>query len=158
MIGLEIQNSNVDQYSIRNNVEISRFPQSIRDNQLEKQVNDILKSIDVNITSKDVIVRVVEKKYCLHTPRNMVKLKSIDKNAVGIPTAKSFVRENLTPVHSELAFNCQKLKKDGEIEKWHTINGIVHIVKNKKFKKLYHLKDLQELFLEYVFHNSDHAE
>ena len=88
----------------------------------------------------------------------MVKLKSIDKNAIGIPTAKSFVRENLIPVNNELAFNCQKLKKDGEIEKLHTINGIVHIVKNKKFKKLYQLKDLQELFLEYVFHNSHHAE
>ena len=77
---MEIQNSNVDQYSIRNNVEISRFPQSVRDNQLEKQVNDILKSIDVNITSneteachrlgkkkKDVIVQVVKKNIaCKH--------------------------------------------------------------------------------------------
>ena len=75
MIGLEIQNSNVDQYSIRNNVEISRFPQSIRDNQLEKQVNDILKSIDVNITSKDVIVRVVEKKILPAYPAKYGKAK-----------------------------------------------------------------------------------
>ena len=51
-----------------------------------------------------------------------------------------------------------KLKNLGEIEKCYTINVILHIVKNDKLMKLYYLKDLEELFPEYVFDHSDHAE
>ena len=171
IIDLEIQNNNVDQYSRRGNVEISRIPQLVSDNQLEENFIDILKAIDINITmneieacyrlgkkKKNVIVRVINRKHCLKALRNKKKLKSIDKNAIGILNANLFISENLTPASSKLAFNCRKLKRDGEIEKCYTINGIVHIVKNNKLMKLYHLKDLQELFPEYVFDNSDHAE
>ena len=42
---------------------------------------------------------------------------SIDKNAIGIPNANLFIGENLTPASSKSAFNCRKLKRDGEIEK-----------------------------------------
>ena len=49
------------------------------------------------------------------------------------------------------------MKRDGEIEKCYTINGIAHIAKNNKLMKINNLKDLQELFPEYVFDNSDHA-
>ena len=56
-------------------------------------------------------------------------LKSIDKNAIGIPNANLFISKNLTPASSILAFNCRKFKRDGEIEKCCTINGIVHIIK-----------------------------
>ena len=45
IIDLEIQNKNVDQHSRRNNVEISGIPQSVRNNQLEEKVVDILKTI-----------------------------------------------------------------------------------------------------------------
>ena len=170
-IDLEIQNNNLDQYSRRNNVEISGIPQSVSDNQLEEKVVDILKAIDVNITTneieachrlgkkkKNAIVRVINRKHCLQALQNKKKLKSIDKNAIGIPNANLFISENLTPASSKLAFNCRKLKRDGEVEKCYTINEIFHIVKNNKLMKLYHLKDLQELFPEYVFDNSDHAE
>ena len=171
IIDLEIQNNNVDQYSRRNNVETSGIPQSVNDNQLEEKVVDILKAIDVNITTNEieachclgkkkenVIVPVINKKHCLKTLRNKKKLMSIDKNSIGIPNANLFIGENLTPASSKLAFNCRKLKRDGEVEKCYTINEIFHIVRNNKLMKLYHLKDLQELFPEYVFDNSDHAE
>ena len=119
IIDLEIQNNNLDQYSRRNNVEISGIPQSVSDNQLEEKVVDILKVIDVNITTKDVeachrlgkkkknvIVRVIDRKQRLKALQNKKKLKSIDKNAIGIPNANLFIRENLTPANSKLAFNC----------------------------------------------------
>ena len=77
-IDLEIQNNNLDQYSRRNNVEISGIPQSVSDNQLEEKVADILEAIDVNITTnekeachrlgkktKNLIVRVINRKHCL---------------------------------------------------------------------------------------------
>ena len=54
IIDFEIQNNNVDQYSRRNNIEISGIPKSVRDNQLEEKVVDILKAIDVNITSNEI--------------------------------------------------------------------------------------------------------
>ena len=110
---LEIQNNNVDQYSRRNNVEISGIPQSVSDNQLEEKVIDLLKTTDVNITSngieachrlgkkkKNVIARVINRKHCLKALRNKKKLKSIDKNPIS---------ETLLPVNSKLAFNCRKL-------------------------------------------------
>ena len=113
-----------------------------------KKVVDILKAIDVNITTneieachhlgkkkKNVIVRVINRKHCLKALRNKKKLKSIDKNTMGISNANLFITETLTPASSKLAFNCRKLKSDGEIEKCDTINGIVHIVKKKKKKK-----------------------
>ena len=167
IIHLEIQN-NVDQYIRRNNVEISGIPQSVSDNQQEEKVVDILKAINVNITSneieachrlmkkkKNVIFRVINRKHCLW---NKKKLKSIDKNVIGIPNVNLFISENLTPVNSKFVFNCLKLKTEGEIEKCYIMNGIVHIAKNNKLMKIYHLKDLQEPFPEYVFDNSGHAE
>ena len=170
-IDLEIQNNNVDQYSRRNNVEMSGISQSVSDNQLEEKVVDILKAIDVNITSneieachrlgkkkKNVIIRVINRKHCLKALRNKKKLKSIDKNAMGIPNVNLFIIENLTPGNSKIAFNWQKLKRDCEIEKCYTINGIALIAKNNKLMKIYHLKDLQEPFPEYLFDNSDHVE
>ena len=54
IIDLEIHNNNVDQYSRRSNVEISGIPQSVSNNQLEEKVVDILKAIDVNITSNEI--------------------------------------------------------------------------------------------------------
>ena len=130
IIGLEIQNNNIDQYSHRNNFQISGNPQSVSDNQLEEKVVDIFKVIDVNITTneieachrlgkkkKNVIAWVINRKHCLKSLRNKKKLKSIDKHAIGIPNANLFISENLTPANSKLAFNCRKLKRDGEIEK-----------------------------------------
>ena len=168
---MEIQNNNVDQYSHRNNVETSGIPQSVNDNQLEEKVVNILKATDVNITTneieachrlgkknKNVTVRLINRKHCLKALRKKRKLKAIDKNAIGICNANLFISENLTPTKSKLAFNCRNLKRDVEIEKGYTINGIVHIVKNNKLMKLYHLKDHQELFPEYVFDNCDHAQ
>ena len=106
---MEIQNNNLDHYSRRNNVEISGIPQSVIDNHLQKMVVDIFKAIDVNITTneieafhrlgkkkKNVIVRVISRKHCLKALRNKKKLKSIDKNAVGISNANLFISENLT--------------------------------------------------------------
>ena len=69
IIDLEIQNNNVDQYSRRNNVEISGIPQSVSDNQLEEKVVDILKAIDVNIISNEIELFITlerkKKSYCL---------------------------------------------------------------------------------------------
>ena len=112
--------------SRRNDVEISGIPQSVSDNQLEEKVVDILKAIDVNITTNEievshrlgkkkenVIVRVINRKHCLKALQNKKKFKSMDKNAIGISNKVNF---------SKLAFSCQKLKRDGEIEKCYTIN------------------------------------
>ena len=165
---LEKQNNQIDQYSRRNNIEISGVPPEVTNNQLEEKVIDILKAIDVEITSKDieachrlgkkqkdVIVRVVNRKHCLQALRNKKKLMSVDKKALGIPNARLFLSENLTPVNSKLAFYCRKLHRDGEIEKSYTINGIVTIIKDNDKLKIHHLKDLQELFPEYVFHDDN---
>ena len=116
-----------------------------------------MNAIDVNITwnkiedchrlekkKHDVIVQVINRKH-LKALRNKKKLKSNDKNATGIPNKNLFIKENLTLLNSKLPFICQKLKRDGEIEKCYCTNGIAHIAKNVKLMKIY-LKDLQKLF------------
>ena len=82
IINLEIPNSNVDQYSRRNNVEIPGIPQLVCESQLEEYVVGILKAIYVNITSKEieafhrlgkkkenVIVQFINRKHCLKALR-----------------------------------------------------------------------------------------
>ena len=84
---------------------ISGIPQSGSNNQLEEKIVDILKAIDVNITSneieachrlgkkkKNVIVRVINRKHCLKALRNKKKLKAIYKNSIGIPNANLLVK------------------------------------------------------------------
>ena len=123
---LEIKNNNVRQYSGWNNVEISGILQSVSDNQLEEKVADIVEVINVNVTMNEietshrlgkkknnVIVRFINRKHCLKTLKNKKKLKSIDKNTLGIPNANLFITENSTPANSKLGFNCQKLRRDG---------------------------------------------
>ena len=83
IIDLEMQNNNVDHHTRRNNIELSKIPQSVSDNQLEEKVVDILKEIDVNSTSneieafhhlgpkkKNVFARVINRKHCLKALRN----------------------------------------------------------------------------------------
>ena len=92
IIDLEIESNNVDQYSRRNNVEMSGIPHSVSKEQLEEKVVDILKAIDVNVTrneieachrlgkkKKNVIVWVINRKHCLKALQNKKKLKSIEK-------------------------------------------------------------------------------
>ena len=54
VIYLQIQKNNADQYSRRSNVEMAGTPQSVSENQLEEKAVDILKTINVNITSKEI--------------------------------------------------------------------------------------------------------
>ena len=135
-IDSEIQNNNADQYSRRNDAEISGIPQLVSDNQLEEKVVDIMKAIDFSITTneieachrlgkkkKNVTIRVITRKHCLKALWNKKKFKSIDSNAIDTPNVNLFISESLTPANgSKLAFNCRKLKRDGGIEKCYTIN------------------------------------
>ena len=152
IIDLEIQNNNVDQYSRRSNNEISGIAQSVRNSQLGEKVAIVLGR------KKMLLLGFTNREHSFQALRNKKTLKSIDKNHIGIPNVNLFISENLTPLNSKLSFNCKKLKRDGEIEKYYTINGIVHIAKNNKIMKIYHLKDLQEHFPEHAIDNSDHAE
>ena len=152
IIDLEIQNNNVDQYSRRSNNEISGIAQSVRNSQLGEKVAIVLGR------KKMLLLGFTNREHSFQALRNKKTLKSIDKNHIGIPNVNLFISENLTPLNGKLSFNCKKLKRDGEIEKYYTINGIVHIPKNNKLMKIYHLKDLQEHFPEHAIDNSDHAE
>ena len=95
-----------------------------------------MNAIDVNITSNKVeachrlgekkenaIVRVIDRKHCLKVLRSKKKLNSID-------IANLFIYKS--KFNSKLAFNCRKLKRDGEIKKCYTINGTAHIAKQIK--------------------------
>ena len=139
-------------------------------NQLEEKRIGVLKAIDVNFTSNEIeachflekkkmlLIGLLTERIVTSTAKWEKKIKFIDENALAIPNAKLLASKNLTPANSKLTCNCLKLKGDGETEECYTINGTVRIPENSKLMRIYHLKDLQELFPEYVSDSFDHAE
>ena len=54
VITMEENSNSLDQYGQRNNLEITGIPDDVDDQNLEKEVVEILGTIDVNISSKDM--------------------------------------------------------------------------------------------------------
>ena len=54
VISMEENSNSLDQYGQRNNLEITGIPDDVDDQNLEKEVVEILGTIDVNVSSKDM--------------------------------------------------------------------------------------------------------
>ena len=54
VITMEENSNSLDQYGQRNNLEITGIPDDVDDQNLEKEVVEILGTIDVNVSSKDM--------------------------------------------------------------------------------------------------------
>ena len=89
----EIQSNN--QYGRRSNIEVSGIPNSVKDQEVEGKIIEILQKIDVDISNEEVeachrlpatrnnptkrvIVRFVNRKSCEKSLKNKKKLKDID--------------------------------------------------------------------------------
>ena len=168
---LEIESNQIDQYSRRNNVEISGVPEEVSNADLEGTVISIFNAIDVDINSNDieachrigakkgnVIIRLVNRKHCLSALRNRKKLKSLDCKAKKLPKSSFYISENLTPMNSKLSYLCRELRRANLLQSCYTINGIVHITGNRvgnKTRKIFHESNLHELFPDFDFAQYD---
>ena len=159
----------LQQYSRRNNIEISGIPETVTDNDLEQKVIEILDCIDVNVDSRDIetchrlpsktspkttIIKFVNRKVCEEAHPNKKKLDSCDKSSIGISDdVKIYINENLCPYYKKLAWKCRVLRREKVVINNWTRNGIVHIriSEGDKYKKIFHESDLTALFPDFEF-------
>ena len=155
---LEINVNNLDQYSRRSNIEISKIPEKIKQNELELYVLNIFASIGIKLSSYDivavhrlgkyhpdktrnVIVRFINRKNAYKCLRNSKELaKTIYK--------KLFISENLCPSNRKIFNYLYKRKKDSKINKVWTFNGSVFmkLSEDGDVHLIYHYDELEEYF------------
>ena len=165
VIHLEINSNHLEQYGRRNNLEITGISDDVDDHSLEGKVIEVLKEVQVDVSSSDIeachrisnnknspkktIVRFINRK---HAKKALLNRKILRSNG---NFNKIYINENLTKANNFIAYNCRKLKRNGEIEKTYSRDGIIHISNNKirngKAIKILHMNTLFEMFPAYDF-------
>ena len=160
---LKVDTNNTNQYSRRENIEIVNVPVNILQKDLEMHIINMLKSIEVNVSSyyivavhrlgkrqhgfnRNVIVRFINRNHSISALKNKKQLSVINE------FKKYRIQENLSPGNKAIYNKCFKLKKEGEINNLWTYNGVVHI----KFStdpdeppmKIFHKDDI-EFYMNY---------
>ena len=83
---------------------------------------------------------------------NRTKLRDINREEYGLaPGSKIYIRENLSPYISKLAYYCRELKRKGYIEKVTTFKGIIKIFRTAENNRsarsvIGHKNDLLNIF------------
>ena len=156
---LKVDLTSLDQYGRRENVEFCNIPETVTQEQLQKHVIDVMKSVNVTATGKDihalhrigkkssrprnVIVRFVNRKTAFTLLKNKKKLgKTQYKNY--------YVTENLCPVNKKIFNTLYKRKKNNEIHSLWTYNGNVFVKVRDGDDRVHvqHLDDIEDLFAE----------
>ena len=100
------------------------------------------------------MVRFLNRKHCKKALLNRRKLKNLDKEKhVFSQNIKVFNNEDLILMNENIAFNGKKLNRSRLVHACFTIDDIVRIKKseNSKLLKVFHMKNLRELFLDLNF-------
>ena len=146
-------------------VVISGIPAEVEHKDLEEKSLRILNEIkNVQIQSRDIaachrlgkkndtIIRFINRKDADDCFENRMKLKNINREEHGLaPGANIYIRENLSPYISKLAYYCRELKRREYIEKVTTFKGVIKIfrtVENSRMVKsvIGHKEDLLKIF------------
>ena len=66
-----------------------------------------------------------------------------------------FINENLTPMNNKIAFHCRKPKRNGQIDKTNSRDGVIHIagtnIRDGKVIKILHISMLLDIFPYFDF-------
>ena len=171
LIEFETSTNKLEKYGRRNNIIIGGIPDSVKTEDLEESVTEILSDIDVKVTTNDIearhrvgksdnkigtktIVRFDNRKNAKQALYNKKKLSQIKKKYEFNKNNNSFfISENLTRVNESLAFRGRKLKRNNLVSACYTRDGIVTIKINERSKavKVHHMNDLLELFPDFDF-------
>ena len=136
-IDLEKQINNVDQYNRRENFEITGINESVKQDQLEAKVIDIINTItDDGIVEKDiqachrlkkdkdgkskVIVRMLNRKNTINTLKNRKKLQQKGMDNI-------FINENLSDATKSMIDVAKDLKRKKLLHSFWTFNGKLNI-------------------------------
>ena len=85
---------------------------------------------------------------------NMKNIMSIDNKGKNLSNARFFISENLTPMNSNIAFECQELRKADFFQNMYTVDGILYVSRSrveKKVMEIFYESALLDLFPEYNF-------
>ena len=155
VIELEKSQAKAEQYSRRNNVEISGIPHEILDNNLEDKVIDICKDAGIEIRHMDtegfyrlplsrnnaagtkrVIVKFVNRKHS----EDVLRLKKIISSR-----SKVFISNSLYPYYRYLWVKCKDLQRRGIFNRFFCLGSVVTIKvsENGPLVKIYHENDLK---------------
>ena len=158
-----------DQYSRRNNIEISGIPDSVPNNLLEGKVIEILNYLNINLKFWDieachrlsnnfnskfparVIVRFVNRKYTVTALSRKKSLNNINlipgsQNSIN---NKIYINENLCQAYREIYDFAYKLLKQNAISHLWSYKGVVHlrINGNNNIKSFTHIDDIKAFFM-----------
>ena len=172
LYNIETKVNGIDQYSRRNNIEISNIPEKIVQNKLEVYVLKFLSDIDVNLESYDlvavhrlgkytvgknrvVIVRFVNRKdayHCLRVSKNIKKSKNKEFK-------RFYINENLCPENKKIFNFLFKLMKMDKIKKVWSYNGSVfyQLLDSDEdyYERANHFDDLDFMFDEFNLNDSE---
>ena len=155
----KIEITALNQYGRRENVEFAGIPESISQDKLQAHIIAVMKSMDINISGKDihalhrigkktsrprnVIVRFVNRKTAFTTLKSKKKLNSGKYKHY-------FVSENLCPYNKKIFNACYRYKKNKELHSVWSYNGnlFVKVRDGDNRVQVEHLEDIQDLFSE----------
>lgn len=134
LIDVESQSQQLEQYTRRNNLEISGIPNTVSDKDLESKCISILNSVDIKASSDEIeachrlparnnqpkttIIKFTNRKIvesaCSKEKR--IKLKNCNKIELGLPeNTELYFNENLSPFYKHLSWMCRELKRKNYI-------------------------------------------
>ena len=163
LIEFETSTNNLEQYGRRNNIVISGIPDSVDINELEESVTEILADIDVNVTSNDIEAchRIDKKDKRINSTKTIIRFVNrkhakkalFNKKDFNTDNNAFFISENLPRMNESLAYQGRKLKRNNHVYACYSRDGVVTIKINEQSKatKIYHMKDLLDLFPDFDF-------
>ena len=150
--------TSLDQYGRRENVEFVNIPESINQEQLQKHIIEVMKSVKVNVTDKDIHAVHRIGKQSSRRPRNVIVRFVNRKNAFKLLKNKKqlkntthknyYVTENLCPYNKQIFNRLYKLKKSKTVHSLWSYNGNVFckVNENDERVQVQHLDEIDELF------------
>ena len=164
-VALERRTEAALQHGRLEQVVISGIPVEVEHENLEEKSMCLLNEIkNVQIQSRDIvachrlgknndtIIRFLNRKDADDCFENRIKLRDINREEYGLaPGSKIYIRENLSPYISKLAYYCRELKRKGYIEKVTTFKGIIKIFRTAENNRsarsvIGHKNDLLNIF------------
>ena len=167
---MKVEVTELNQYGRRENVEFCNIPETIEQNSLEKHIITVMQSLDIKVSSyqivgvhrigkrsrvkpRNVIVRFVNRKNAFTLLKRKKQLKSgIYKNY--------FIIENLCPTNKQLFNALYKRKKNKELHSLWTFNGQVFLKleEDSDRQQVKHFDDIDDIFAEHSDTSSNYEE
>ena len=145
----------LNQYNRRPNIEIRNITENINQRDLEPYIIDLLKSINVNVSSYEIVAVHRLGRYVSGKSRPVI-VRFINRKAAYIALEnqhmlrknpqynKMFITENLCPIYKNVFNKLYKAKKEKKIANVWTRNGLVHVKTDIKERNSTIIRSIEE--------------